>query len=429
MKLPVYLRQSWQIMLKDRQYSLIYVVGVALSMAFVMAFLMFMLMSVSGIYPEKHRSRMLVLSNVILDDAKGEPRMGTMVSERLAQLIEEADIPGVESMSYVIAPFRSGSLSLTAPDGNVHNAPVMYVDGGFWDVFQFEFRDGQAPGEWNPVLVEAVVSETFARRCFGSDEAVGQKVMYGGMPLSICGVVRDVPLTAMMTDAEVWLPYQLYRTRFYSADGQPWLGSGYLYILAKSRRDFDAVRAGISDVTARYNLSFGAAEEFYISPDVRPETYIRTSGVSAETLLSIITAMVLMLMIVPAVNLSGMVASSMEERIVEFGVRKAYGAPGGVIVRQVLSENFLLTLIGGLFGVVFARGILGLLSNALEQSKAGYDAVEMQADLVFPADVFFRPELYLLVFVCVLALNLLSSYLPVRKVLRYSVTDSLNEKK
>ena len=430
MKLPVYLRQSWQIMLKDRQYSLIYVVGVALSMAFVMAFLMFMLMSVSGIYPEKHRSRMLVLSNVILDDAKGEPRMGTMVSERLAQLIEEADIPGVESMSYVIAPFRSGSLSLTAPDGNVHNAPVMYVDGGFWDVFQFEFRDGQAPGEWNPVLVEAVVSETFARRCFGSgDAAVGQSVLYGGTPLRICGVVRDVPLTAMMTDAEVWLPYQLYRTRFYSADGQPWLGSGHLYILAKSRRDFDAVRAGVSDVTARYNLSFGAAEEFYISPDVRPETYIRTSGVSAETLLSIITAMVLMLMIVPAVNLSGMVASSMEERIVEFGVRKAYGAPGGLIVRQVLSENFLLTLIGGLFGVVFARGILGLLSNALEQSKAGYDAVEMQADLVFPADVFFRPELYLLVFVCVLALNLLSSYLPVRKVLRYSVTDSLNEKK
>ena len=80
----------------------------------------------------------------------------------------------MESMSYVIAPFRSGSLSLTAPDGNVHNAPVMYVDGGFWDVFQFEFRDGQAPGEWNPVRVEAVVSETFARRCFGSQDEVLQ---------------------------------------------------------------------------------------------------------------------------------------------------------------------------------------------------------------------------------------------------------------
>ena len=89
MKLPVYFRQSWQIMLKDRQYSLIYIIGVALSMAFVMAFLMYVLMSSSGIYPEKHRSRMLILSNVTLEDAEGKPRMSTMVSGRLAQLIEE----------------------------------------------------------------------------------------------------------------------------------------------------------------------------------------------------------------------------------------------------------------------------------------------------------------------------------------------------
>ena len=187
----------------------------------------------------------------------------------------------------------------------------------------------------------------------------------------------------------------------------------------------------MSDVIARYNASYGAAEEYCISSDVKPETYLSASilGMSTGTFLSLIVLLVLLLMIVPAVNLSGMVASSMEERIVEFGVRKAYGAPGGVIVRQVLTENFLLTLIGGLFGVVCARGLLGLLSRVLEQSKAGYDTVDMQADLVFPADVFFRPELYLLVFVCVLALNLLSSYLPVRKVLRYSVSDSLNERK
>ena len=191
------------------------------------------------------------------------------------------------------------------------------------------------------------------------------------------------------------------------------------------------MRAGVSDVIARYNASYGAAEEYCISSDVKPETYLSASilGMSTGAFISVIVLLVLLLMIVPAVNLSGMVASSMEERIVEFGVRKAYGAPGGVIVRQVLTENFLLTLIGGLFGVVCARGLLGLLSRVLEQSKAGYDTVDMQADLVFPADVFFRPELYLLVFVCVLALNLLSSYLPVRKVLRYSVSDSLNERK
>ena len=66
MKLPVYFRQSWQIMLKDRQYSLIYIVGVALSMAFVMALLMFVLMSTRSIYPERDRDRMMLIGSVLL---------------------------------------------------------------------------------------------------------------------------------------------------------------------------------------------------------------------------------------------------------------------------------------------------------------------------------------------------------------------------
>ena len=69
MKLPVYLRQSWQIMLKDRQYSLIYIVGVALSMAFVMALLMFVLMSTRSIYPERDRDRMMLIGSVLLSSA------------------------------------------------------------------------------------------------------------------------------------------------------------------------------------------------------------------------------------------------------------------------------------------------------------------------------------------------------------------------
>ena len=191
------------------------------------------------------------------------------------------------------------------------------------------------------------------------------------------------------------------------------------------------MRYGVREVAARYNGAYGKAEGLYISSDIEPLSYIRASsaGVSVGVVFSAVVVLVLLLMIVPAVNLSGMVASSMEERVEEFGVRKAYGAPSGTIVRQVFWENCMLTLIGGLFGVVCARGLLGLLSKVLEQSKAGYDTVEMQADLVFPADVFLRPELYVTVFVCVLLLNLLSSWVPMRKVLKYSVTDSLNEKK
>ena len=46
------------------------------------------------------------------------------------------------------------------------------------------------------------------------------------------------------------------------------------------------------------------------------------------------------LLLVPAVNLSGMTLSRMRRRMAEIGVRKAFGATGGELMRQVFFENF-----------------------------------------------------------------------------------------
>lgn len=76
-----------------------------------------------------------------------------------------------------------------------------------------------------------------------------------------------------------------------------------------------------------------------------------------------------------------------------------------------------------------AGGLLRLLSPVLAGSKSGYGTGVLQADLVFPTDVFLRVDVYAAVFVCVLLLNLLSSLIPVLRAVRSNVTDSLNEKK
>ena len=44
----------------------------------------------------------------------------------------------------------------------------------------------------------------------------------------------------------------------------------------------------------------------------------------------------------------------MQQRISELGVRKAFGATRGVLIRQILNENLVLTLIGGVVGLVFS---------------------------------------------------------------------------
>ena len=52
---------------------------------------------------------------------------------------------------------------------------------------------------------------------------------------------------------------------------------------------------------------------------------------------------VIILLLVPAVNLSGMTLSRMRRRMAEIGVRKAFGATGGELMRQVFFENLVLT--------------------------------------------------------------------------------------
>lgn len=431
MKLPVYLRQSWQIMLKDRQYSLIYIVGVTLSIAFIMAFLMFVLMASRSIYPERDRDRMMLIGSVLLCDEDGNPKLNTMVSSRFAALLEDAGIDGVENTAVITYSGLTKGVDLEVPGRGIVTVPELYVDDGFWELCQFEFISGRAPsGEWNPALPEAVLSATTARRCFGTEDAAGRELMYGGTSLRICGVVRDVSVMAMLADAGIWLPIQMGREMASLIHNEPYVGTDMMCLLAGSRRDFPAIRSGVEEVIARYNASFGKADGMYISPEETvPLTYLGAStDAHVGVFISAIAAMVLLLMLIPAVNLSGMVSSSVEERIAEFGVRKAYGASAGVLVRQVLSENFLLTLVGGLAGMFCAGGLLRLLSPVLAGSKSGYGTGVLQADLVFPADMFLRVDVYAAVFVSVLLLNLLSSLIPVLRTMRSSVVDSLNEK-
>ena len=60
------------------------------------------------------------------------------------------------------------------------------------------------------------------------------------------------------------------------------------------------------------------------------------------------------LLFVPAVNLSGMTLSRMRRRMAEIGVRKAFGATGGELIRQVFFENLVLTLLAGIVGLALS---------------------------------------------------------------------------
>ena len=73
-----------------------------------------------------------------------------------------------------------------------------------------------------------------------------------------------------------------------------------------------------------------------------------------------------------------MADSRMERRLGELGVRRAFGAPKGALIGQVLMENFLYTLLGGLVGLLFSFLLVTFASSWVFKIGNGFsDAPRM----------------------------------------------------
>ena len=408
MKLPVYLRQSWQIMLKDRQYSLIYIIGVALSMAVVTVFLMLVTMMVGDVYPEKHRGRILVLDRVVYENPSEDYFNASNVPADLARFIKESQLDGTDAVSLVKR--SSATVPVMVRDKSVLYAGARYVDEDFWKVFDFDFLAGRPFSVEDTAGPEAVISSTLAQRCFGTDEAVGRVLTVSGQPVTVRGVVRDVSVMAMETDAEIWLTMDM---------SEPKLAECILFS-AVSRRQVKDVQAAVREVLEQYNDLQDNGSMRVLQDEMIPESIQMQSVGSLGSFISTVIVVLILILIIPAVNLCGMVSSSLSERFSEFGVRKSYGAPFQAMSVQIFSENLLLTLIGGVLGYLISFALFDSISFYFSEAVIGFGAggAAKDVDLVYPAEPFFRPGIYLLIFAAVVLLNTFASVQPVMKVLR-----------
>ena len=323
-----------------------------------------------NIPPEIHNDRTLHLSRVVVGDRSRDFSHGPAIwpispayafLDRYVRPLETA-----ENVTIFSRPETRG-LHGGAEEAGVE---VRSTDGAFWEVFRFDFIEGgpYTAAEVDAGAFVAVISDRFARRFFGSTEAVGKSVPLDGQPHRVAGVVSRGRSRRVSIRTDVWVPlttapageWRPYRLR----DG----GGFSAAVLAPRAEDRERVRAEFAAVLPRVEPAeadtllsaplLTAFEEWVLAEDWRKLTEgpSAIAGIVLRTVL-IGAGVVLLVLMLPVLHLVNINISRIEERADEIGVRKAFGGSSRTLVGQFIAENVLLTLVGGLLSLPLSLGL------------------------------------------------------------------------
>ena len=277
----------------------------------------------------------------------------------------------------------------------------------------------------------AVITESVARLLFGTATNVaGKEIFVNDAPYRVSGVVKDVSSMASTAYAQIWVPY--LSTNITGGDNV-WndgiMGVMQVVILAHNSSDFDAIRAECERRRLAYNAGLGDYFVFYrgqpddqltmsqrIWANVQPDMagYFRQQVI-----------IFLILLLVPAINLSSMTHSRLRQRVAEIGVRRSFGATRGGVMGQIVAENLVLTLMAGVVGLLFCLLISYVWGGTL---FADSQLMHLNTAPVIEWKMLFKLSTFIYALLFCLLLNLLSSGWPAWRASRMSIINALGGK-
>ena len=429
-----YFIQALNLIKQNLLFSGFYIVGTGLAISMVMLLAVIYYIKVAGIYPEANRSRMMVASSVHMQniDDPGSNSTGSISYNLVKDCFY--GLEKVEAVS-AIGVGLTGEGYVKMPDSK-HRIPTFpkAVDVAFWKVFDFRFVDGTqfTDSDFASGIRKAVVSEELAQRVFHSSKVVGKYITLDFLEYKICGVVKTPSYATELSYAQIWIPY----TCVPNYDKGNYIGAigGYqVVVLARLTDDFEAIKVQVDDFTRKFNAVShdGYQLLWHGQPYAYWKNLFKVDDMTDLDFMKIsrqIGWILLMLLLVPALNLSGMISSRIEKRLPEIGVRKAFGATSWVLFSQIIWENLVLTVMGGLLGlfvtyimVLFSKNwLLTLLDNNV---KAMPDGVEMS----ITPQMLLNPSLFLGAFLICVIVNLLSAVVPACLALRKDIVYVINK--
>jgi putative ABC transport system permease protein len=287
----------------------------------------------------------------------GASSLDTLRMGDVKRLEEEATLllyvsPLINSAAQVIAGGKNWSTS-------VQGVSTTYLEIRNWPLAMgtfFSDRDIRARRK------VAVLGKTVAEELFGEQDPIGSHIRIRNIPFTVIGVLGEKGQSMMGNQDDVILAPAstvLYR-----------MSDGYtVNMIMVSAVSVDRMNDAMAEATRilreQHKIRPGAEDDF----SIRSQTDIISRVTNVTGILTMLLGAIAgVSLLVGGIGIMNIMLVSVTERTREIGIRMAIGARGGDILSQFLIEAVILSMLGGITGILLGIGLGELVSSLIHSS-------------------------------------------------------------
>ncbi len=358
-----YLKIAWRNLIRNKTFSAINILGLALGMATCLLIGLYVFHELS--YDRFHEKADRIVRVTFRASMNGNKINEANVMPLTAQTLRR-DYPDVLDATRLRV---AGELMLTKGNNLVRENAVAFADSNFFDVFSFPLVKGNpktALQQPNTV----VISDKMARKYFGETSPIGKtltpKGSFGGSVLNVTGVMADFPASS-----HLHYDFLVAMAGLDDAKATSWMQSEfYTYLVLSPGYDYRKLEAKLPQVVQKYmgpeiQQAFGMPFAKFreagndLGLRLQPLTDIHLHSNFAYDLSPSgdiryvygFGAIALFMLLIATFNFMNLSTAGATRRAGEVGIRKVMGSVRSALIGQFLMESLLLTGIALLLAV------------------------------------------------------------------------------
>lgn len=364
---------AFRFLFKNREYSLINIGGLALSLVAVFLIALYLFDELSF---DKMHSKADRIYRVIEHETSEQGEESELAGISMRTTTVQDEIPDVEAITFVL---NVGRINVTNEENsNMFYEQINFVNQDFFTIFDFNVLYGNK----NQLLTEpytAVLTRSTAVKIFGSEAVVG-KVFHAesDQPFTVSGVIEDFPSNSHIDMNILFSSESVKSAEWYQRYQSDWSSNYFVvYYLLKPTAHVGDVEISLTNLATKNRPEATRPFYFWLQPltdihfhsaEIRGGEFNRLGEIYYVYIFGAIGLFILIIALVNYINLSTALSTI---RGKEIGVKKVAGALRGHLIVQFIVESALLVVIAVGVSLAFVTLLLPFFNSFTGKSISG----------------------------------------------------------